>query len=46
MLKEYKSIREIVGPLMLVDGVDGVAYNELVEIKGKDGRIKIGRAHV
>ena len=26
MLKEYKSIREIVGPLMLVDGVEGVAY--------------------
>ncbi len=43
MLKEYKSIREIVGPLMLVDGVDGVAYNELVEIKGKDGRIRRGK---
>ena len=26
MLKEYKSIREIVGPLMLVDGVEGVTY--------------------
>ena len=43
MLKEYKSIREIVGPLMLVDGVDGVAYNELVEIKGKDGSIRRGK---
>ena len=43
MLKEYKSIREIVGPLMLVDGVEGVAYNELVEIKGKDGSIRRGK---
>lgn len=43
MLKEYKSIREIVGPLMLVDGVDGVAYNELVEIKGKDGSVRRGK---
>ena len=30
MLKEYKSIREIVGPLMLVDGVAGVAYDEQI----------------
>lgn len=43
MLKENKSIREIVGPLMLVDGVEGVAYNELVEIKGKDGSIRRGK---
>ena len=33
MLKEYNTIREIVGPLMLVDGVEGVKYNELVEIR-------------
>ena len=32
MLKEYKTIREIVGPLMLVEGVEGVKYNEMVEI--------------
>ena len=43
MLKEYKSIREIVGPLMLVDGVDGVTYNELVEISGKDGSVRRGK---
>ena len=30
MLKEYKTIKEIVGPLMLVDGVSGVKYDELV----------------
>ena len=31
MLKEYKSITEVVGPLMLVEGVEGVKYGELVE---------------
>ncbi len=43
MLKEYKSIREIVGPLMLVDGVSGVKYDELVEICGSDGDIRQGK---
>ncbi|MDE7329085.1 MAG: V-type ATP synthase subunit B [Clostridia bacterium] len=43
MLKEYKSIREIVGPLMLVDGVEGVAYDELVEISGADGSLRRGK---
>ncbi len=43
MLKEYKSIREIVGPLMLVDGVDGVKYDELVEIELADGSLRSGK---
>ncbi|MBO7377466.1 MAG: V-type ATP synthase subunit B, partial [Clostridia bacterium] len=37
MYKEYKTIKELVGPLMVVDGVEGVKYNELVEIETKDG---------
>lgn len=37
MYKEYKTIKELVGPLMLVDGVEGVKYNELVEIETTDG---------
>ena len=37
MYKEYKTIKEVVGPLMLVEGVDGVKYNELVEIETTDG---------
>lgn len=37
MFKEYKTIREVVGPLMLVEGVEGVTYNELVDIVTKDG---------
>ena len=43
MLKEYKTIKEVVGPLMLVEGVEGVKYNELVEILQKDGEKRRGR---
>lgn len=43
MLKEYKTIREIVGPLMLVEGVEGVKYNEMVEIVSADGAIRRGK---
>ena len=38
MLKEYSTIREVVGPLMVVEGVSGVKFDELVEIE------QIGRA--
>ncbi len=37
MPKEYRTISEVAGPLMLVKGVDGVAYNELGEIELKNG---------
>ena len=37
MLKEYSTIREVVGPLMLVEGVSGVKYDELVEIEQENG---------
>ncbi|MEL7609346.1 MAG: V-type ATP synthase subunit B [Bacillota bacterium] len=43
MLKEYRTIREVVGPLMLVDGVEGVKYNELVEIVEQSGAVRRGR---
>ena len=43
MLKEYKTIREVVGPLMLVDGVSGVKYSELVEIEQANGEKRMGR---
>lgn len=43
MLKEYRTIREVVGPLMLVDGVEGVKFDELVEIEQKNGEIRSGR---
>lgn len=43
MYKEYKSIKEVVGPLMLVEGVSGVKYNELVEIRQDDGDVRHGK---
>ncbi len=43
MNKEYKTIKEIVGPLMLVEGVDGVKYDELVEVVQEDGRFRRGK---
>lgn len=43
MLKEYKTITEVVGPLMLVEGVEGVKYNELVVILQKNGEKRRGR---
>ena len=43
MLKEYKTIREVVGPLMLVEGVSGVKYSELVEIEQANGEKRMGR---
>ena len=43
MFKEYKTIREVVGPLMLVDGVEGVTYNELVDIVCANGEIRRGK---
>ncbi len=43
MLKEYSTIREVVGPLMVVEGVSGVKYSELVEIEQANGETRMGR---
>ena len=37
MPKEYRTIQEVTGPLMLVKGVENVKYNELGEIELADG---------
>lgn len=37
MLKDYRSITEAVGPLMLVEGVEGAKYEELVEVQMQNG---------
>lgn len=39
-LKEYRTIREAAGPLMLVSGVEGVKYDELGEIELPDGSVR------
>ena len=43
MLKEYKTIKEVVGPLMMVEGVEGIKYEELVEIETQNGELRRGR---
>ncbi|PRR78156.1 V-type sodium ATPase subunit B [Clostridium liquoris] len=43
MLKEYRTVKEVVGPLMLVDGVENVKFDELVEIEIQTGEIRRGR---
>ena len=43
MYKEYKTIKEVVGPLMLVEGVEGVKYDELVEVTQENGKIRRGK---
>ena len=46
MRKDYKTIREVVGPLMLVDQVKGVTYDELVEIHQQNGEVRNGKVLV
>lgn len=41
--KEYRTVRQIVGPLLLVDGVEGITYGELADIKLSDDRLRRGR---
>ena len=43
VIKEYRSVEEVVGPLMIVDGVDGVKYNELVEVEMQNGEVRRGQ---
>lgn len=43
MLKEYKTVTEVVGPLMLVEGVEGVSFDELVDIEMHTGERRRGR---
>ncbi len=40
MAKEYRTIQEVAGPLMLVEGVENVTYNELGEIELANGETR------
>ncbi|MGI6507575.1 MAG: V-type ATP synthase subunit B [Saccharofermentanales bacterium] len=40
MAREYRTIEEVTGPLMLVRGVENVKYDELGEIELADGQIR------
>jgi len=43
MLKEYKTVSEVVGPLMTVQNVNDVKYDELVDIELQNGEHRRGQ---
>ena len=43
MLKEYQTVKEIAGPLMMVTDVAGVKYEELVEVQLQNGEKRRGK---
>jgi len=43
LLKEYQTVTEAVGPLLVVEGVEGVKFEELVEIELQNGETRRGR---
>ena len=40
MIREYRTIQEVSGPLMVVKQVEGVTYDELAEIELPDGSLR------
>lgn len=42
-IREYKTIKEVVGPLMLVEKVENVKFDELVKIKLANGETRLGK---
>ena len=43
MIREYQTVASIAGPLMLVAGVEGVKYQELVQITLPSGEVRRGQ---
>ncbi|OIP81720.1 V-type ATP synthase subunit B [Candidatus Peregrinibacteria bacterium CG22_combo_CG10-13_8_21_14_all_44_10] len=43
MQKEYQTITSIAGPLIMVEGVDDIKYEELCEITLPSGEIRLGK---
>ncbi len=41
--REYTTVTEVAGPLMIVEGVEGVAYSEIVEIETPNGEHRRGQ---
>lgn len=42
-IREYTSVTGVAGPLMIVEGVEGVAYGEIVEIETPNGENRRGQ---
>lgn len=43
MSTAYKTVTDIAGPLLMVEGVEGVTYDELCEIEMTDGSKRLGK---
>lgn len=43
VLKEYRSVKSVVDPLITVTGVQGVKYDELVEVELQTGENRLGQ---
>ena len=43
MQYEYKGLSSVNGPIMIVEGVENVAYEEICEINLPDGQTKLGK---
>jgi len=43
VIKEYRTIHEVVSPLMVVEQVEGVSYDELCEIQLPTGEVRHGK---
>lgn len=41
--REYRSVTQVAGPLMIVEGVEGVAYGEVVHITTPEGESRMGQ---
>jgi V/A-type H+/Na+-transporting ATPase subunit B len=41
--REYRSVTQVAGPIMIVEGVEGVAYGEVVHIRTPGGEQRMGQ---
>ncbi|MBM3229555.1 V-type ATP synthase subunit B, partial [Candidatus Parvarchaeota archaeon] len=42
-MKEYQTVTQIAGPLVFVEGVSGVGYNEIAQVTLPSGEKKLGQ---
>src|SRR5688572_27639561 len=40
---DYRTLSHISGPLLMVENVHNVGYNEIVELRGTDGQVRRGQ---
>lgn len=43
MIKEYHNVKSVEGPLLFVEGVSGIGYDEIVEVETENGTKKRGK---